>query len=176
MSTTSPQAAGANPQAGSRAAHRRPWQTLSNWFSVLLFTALFVVFIVQITARFAFDRPLAWTDELAVVLYIWVVLSGAVMCCKQAEHIAFDLLYGLVPKPVQRVMRIASSLLVGGLFAWAIPETWSYIDFMQRDNTPVLQFSFRIVFLPFLVFMMFVVSRQLLALWRLLSTRWETEL
>lgn len=176
MSTTSPQAAGANPQAESREVHHRPWQTLSNWLSVLLFTALFVVFIVQITARFAFDRPLAWTDELAVVLYIWVVLLGAVMCCKQAEHISFDLLYGLMPKPVQRVMRIAASLLLGGLFAWAIPATWSYIDFMQRDNTPVLQFSFRFVFLPFLVFMVFVLSRQLLALWRLLSTRWETEL
>lgn len=176
MSTTAPEAAGSDPRPEPLTGRQRLWQVFSNWLSVLMFTALFVVFIVQITARFGFDRPLAWTDELAVVLYIWVVLLGAVMCCKQREHIAFDLLYGLAPKPVRRGMRIAASLLLGGLFAWAVPATWSYIDFMQRDRTPVLQFSFRIVFLPFLVFMLFVIGRQLLALKRLLSQEWELEL
>ena len=33
-----------------------------------LFAALFLTFIVQITARFGFDRPLPWTDELAVMV------------------------------------------------------------------------------------------------------------
>ena len=33
--------------------------------------ALFLVFIVQIVARFGFNRPLPWTDELAVILYVW---------------------------------------------------------------------------------------------------------
>jgi hypothetical protein len=33
-----------------------------------VFLALFGVFIVQITARFLFAKPLPWTDELAVVL------------------------------------------------------------------------------------------------------------
>ena len=40
----------------------------ANAFGVLLFTLLFLVFVVQVTARFAFDQPLAWTDELAVIL------------------------------------------------------------------------------------------------------------
>ncbi len=42
-----------------------------------LFALLFVVFIVQIVARFGFDRPLPWTDELAVILYLWVILWAA---------------------------------------------------------------------------------------------------
>ncbi len=42
-----------------------------------LFAALFVVFIVQITARFGFNKPLPWTDELAVILYVWVILWAA---------------------------------------------------------------------------------------------------
>ena len=38
-----------------------------------VFLALFGVFIVQITARFLFAKPLPWTDELAVVLYLWAI-------------------------------------------------------------------------------------------------------
>ena len=36
-----------------------------------LFLAMFIVFLVQITARFGFNKPLPWTDEAAVILYIW---------------------------------------------------------------------------------------------------------
>ncbi|MDH4181506.1 MAG: TRAP transporter small permease subunit, partial [Betaproteobacteria bacterium] len=42
-----------------------------------LFAVLFVTFVVQVAARFAFDRPLPWSDELAVVLYVWVILWAA---------------------------------------------------------------------------------------------------
>ena len=38
-------------------------------FGGFLFVSLFVVFIVQVVARFVFNKPLPWTDELAVVLY-----------------------------------------------------------------------------------------------------------
>ena len=38
-----------------------------------LFVALFGVFIVQITARFGFNKPLAWTDEAAVILYLSLI-------------------------------------------------------------------------------------------------------
>ena len=38
----------------------------ANAFGVLLFVLLFLVFVVQVAARFAFNKPLAWTDELAV--------------------------------------------------------------------------------------------------------------
>ena len=40
----------------------------ANAIGVLLFALLFLIFVVQVTARFAFDKPLAWTDELAVIL------------------------------------------------------------------------------------------------------------
>ncbi|MGH8519282.1 MAG: TRAP transporter small permease subunit, partial [Panacagrimonas sp.] len=58
-----------------------------------LFAALFVVFIVQVTARFAFARPLPWTDEAAVILYVWVILWSAALVVPEREHVAFDLVW-----------------------------------------------------------------------------------
>ena len=42
-----------------------------------LFLTLFIVFVIQVTARFGFNKPLAWTDEAAVVLYVWIILWAA---------------------------------------------------------------------------------------------------
>ena len=53
------------------------WRVSTQTISGLLFLALFGVFIIQITARFGFNQPLAWTDEAAVILYLWVILWTA---------------------------------------------------------------------------------------------------
>ena len=55
-----------------------------------LFAAMFAVFLVQIVARFGFNRPLPWTDELAVVLYVWVILWAAAFMVPAREHVVFD--------------------------------------------------------------------------------------
>ena len=39
-------------------------------------------------------------------------------------------------------MRIAGSLLIGGLALWALPGSWDYVHFMAREGTPVLGMPF----------------------------------
>ena len=122
----------------------------ANTLGGVLFLTMFCVFIVQITARFGFNKPLAWTDELVVILYVWVILWSAAFIVPEREHVAFDLVWNSVGKPARRVMKIVGNLMLGGLALWAIPATWDYVNFMAREGTPVLGISFRWVFLPFI--------------------------
>lgn len=131
----------------------------ANGLGGALFLTLFAVFIVQVGARFGFNRPLPWTDEAAVVLYIWVILWAAATMVPEREHVVFDLLWNLAPRPVRWVMRVVGNLLVGGLAAVAIPATWDYVHFMQRESTPVLGIPMLWVFLPFVVLMLALVAR-----------------
>jgi TRAP-type C4-dicarboxylate transport system permease small subunit len=124
-----------------------------------LFFTLFVVFIVQVGARFGFNKPLPWTDEAAVVLYIWAILWAAATIVPEREHVVFDLLWNLAPRSVRMVMRVVGNLLVGGLAAVAIPATWDYVHFMHRESTPVLGVSFMLVFMPFVILMVALVLR-----------------
>jgi TRAP-type C4-dicarboxylate transport system permease small subunit len=132
-----------------------------------LFVLLFLVFLVQIVARFAFDRPLPWTDELAVVLYVWVILWSTAFVVPQREHVAFDLVYNAMPAGIRRVFRGLAALLFGGLALWALPASWDYIRFMAREGTPVLGLPFMAVFLPFALMLVGVVARSAHALWRI---------
>jgi TRAP-type C4-dicarboxylate transport system permease small subunit len=89
-----------------------------------LFVALFGVFIVQITARFGFNKPLAWTDEAAVILYVWVILWATATMVPQREHVAFDLIWNSVGTGARRAMQIGGNLLVGTLALVALPASW----------------------------------------------------
>lgn len=131
-----------------------------------LFAALFGVFMVQIVARFGFDRPLPWTDELAVCLYVWVILWAAAAMVPEREHVVFDLLWNAVGRRTRRVLRIAGNLMVGVLAAWALPGCWDYVSFMRREGTPVLGIPFFWVFLPFIALLVALVLRSARNVWR----------
>lgn len=132
-----------------------------------LFATLFVVFLIQIVARFGFGRPLPWTDELAVILYVWVILWAAAFMVPTREHVAFDLLYQTVGPRTRRAMQFVGALLIGVLAAWALPGSWDYVRFMGREGTPVLGWSFSWVYIPFVALLLALVVRNAWLAWRL---------
>ena len=126
----------------------------------LIFFALFLTFLVQITARFGFDRPLPWTDELAVVLYLWVILWASAFMVPAREHVVFDLIWNSVSRPLRRLMKIVGNLMIGGLALVAIPASWDYVHFMGREGSPVLGISFEWIFMPFVLLLVALVVRS----------------
>ena len=129
-----------------------------------LFLTLFIVFVIQVTARFGFNKPMAWTDEAAVILYVWIILWAAAVVVPEREHVAFDLVWNSVGVRWRKAMRIAGNLLVGTLALCAIPATWDYVHFMNREGTPVLGVSFMWVFFPFVLLLIALVVRSVLAI------------
>ena len=130
-----------------------------------LFLTLFIVFVIQVTARFGFNRPMAWTDEAAVIMYVWVILWSAAFVVPEREHVAFDLIWNSVNLPTRKVMRVAGNLLIGGVALYGIPATWDYVHFMKRESSPVLGISFMLVFLPFVLLLVALVVRSAWAIW-----------
>jgi TRAP-type C4-dicarboxylate transport system permease small subunit len=143
----------------------RRLQQAANLLGGGLFLTLFVVFIIQITARFGFNKPLPWTDEAAVILYVWVILWGAAAVVPEREHVVFDLLWNSVNTRSRQVMRIVGNLLIGGLSAAAIPASWDYVHFMAREGSPVLGISFMWIFMPFVLLLIGLVIRSAWAIW-----------
>ena len=131
-----------------------------------LFLTMFAVFVVQITARFVFNKPIAWTDELAVILYVWIILWGCAAMVPEREHVVFDLLWNSVSWRARQLMQIAGNLLIGGLALAALPATWDYVRFMAREGTPVLNLPFMWVFFPFVLLMASLVIRAVWSIWQ----------
>lgn len=124
---------------------------------------LFGVFLLQIVARFGFNQPLPWTDEVAVVLYVWVIIWSAALVVPEREHVVFDWAWKHASQRVRQAMRIVGNLLVGGLALVAIPASWDYIRFMAREKTPVLDIPFMLVFMPLLILLVTLAVKSAVA-------------
>ena len=140
-------------------------QSAANALGGGMFLTLFIVFIIQITARFGFNKPLPWTDEAAVILYVWVILWAAATVVPEREHVVFDLLWNSVGWRARQVMKIVGNLLIGGLALVGLPASWDYVHFMAREGSPVLNISFMWVYLPFVLLMAALVVRSAWGIW-----------
>jgi TRAP-type C4-dicarboxylate transport system permease small subunit len=141
-----------------------------------VFALLFLTFVVQVGMRFLFNRPLAWSDELIMILYILMVFWGAATLLKERDHVMLDLVYAALPPGGQRVFALVGAALMAALLLVLLPEAFDYVRFMHRESTPVLGVPFSVVFAPFVLFVVLVAWRYVVKLVRLLGNGWKREL
>ena len=68
---------------------------------VVAFAALFGVFMLQVVFRYLLNDPLSWTQEVAEILYVWIVCVGSATIVGEREHVSFSLFYSSVRPPVR---------------------------------------------------------------------------
>jgi TRAP-type C4-dicarboxylate transport system permease small subunit len=71
--------------------------------------------IAQIVARSVFNSPLPWTEEIARIMMVWVVFTGASVLYDRTSngHIMIDsLMLVLPPKVVTAIERVTNVLIV----------------------------------------------------------------
>ena len=104
-----------------------------------LVAALFLVLLAGVAGRYVLGRPLAWSDELAVVLFVWLVFWTGAFVLSMREHVVFDVVYELLPPRMRMALGMAGALCAAGLLFWALPKIADYVAFLWRERTPVLQ-------------------------------------
>lgn len=92
---------------------------------VALFLAAFAVLAGQILSRHFFPYPLAWSEEAARFLFVWIVFLGAAYLVRLNGHIAITLLTARFPEPVHRCVYLVMQALVLG---FAVIVCWHGID------------------------------------------------
>ena len=92
-------------------------------FAVLV--TLLVTLALQVISRFMFELPIAWTEELARALQVWLVFVGAAIGMHRAEHFVVEIFMERCTFPGKMVLARAIDVLVVGFFcilAWSAAQ------------------------------------------------------
>ncbi len=151
----------------------RRWRRFAEAVAVTAFAVMFAAFVVQIASRYVFDAPVAWTQEICLIAYVWVVFWSSDILVPERKHIVFDIFYQMAP-PRQR--RWLATLVTGSLFVCflaVLPATAEYVHFVARRRTTILHLPMPWVYGAVLVFVLAVVVSSALRLRRLWRPGWE---
>ncbi|HSB81822.1 MAG TPA: TRAP transporter small permease [Candidatus Methylomirabilis sp.] len=91
----------------------RGLQVVLEWAAGTLLFLLLVVGFLQVMSRYTGLIFLPWTEEVARLLFVWVVWVGAAAGLLRGSHIRFDYVVDRLPAPVRRAMEFAVSIGVG---------------------------------------------------------------
>jgi C4-dicarboxylate transporter DctQ subunit len=150
--------------ASTRPAGRRllRWLQLgAHHVQVVMMAAMFASFILQIFFRYVINKPVAWTEEVCVITWIWGILWGAAFVMRNREDIRFDVLTSHVSRPVKRVLTVLASLAVVGILLVSLPSAWSYVSFMKVEKSAALGIRMDHFFSIYIAFVIAMVVRHL---------------
>ena len=127
---------------------------------------LFAAFIIQIAFRYLVNLPIGWTQELTVIMWLWLVLWGAALVLRESEEIRFDLFHAAAGPATRRVMGIAAAVAVVLLYGLSLPAVIDYVTFMKVESTAYLKIRFDLLFCIYVIFAVAVIVRYIWLCWR----------
>ncbi|HEX5736874.1 MAG TPA: TRAP transporter small permease subunit, partial [Hydrogenophaga sp.] len=117
-------------------------------------------FILQITFRYVLNKPVAWTEEVCVITWIWGILWGASFVMSNREDIRFDVLTGLLSRQTRRWLTVVASMSVVTILLISLPSAWSYVTFMKVESTASLGIRMDHLFSIYIAFVVATVVRH----------------
>jgi TRAP-type C4-dicarboxylate transport system permease small subunit len=82
--------------------------------TMLLIVALVLVMFFEVIARYVFEKPTLWANELSLWMAGAIFLFSGLYAMQQRSHIRIYLLYDMMPRSIQRVCDLVSTALIVG--------------------------------------------------------------
>lgn len=128
---------------------------------VLLFLAMVASAMGQVLARYVFNVPLRWSEEMARYLFIWLSFLGAWLAWARRDHLGIDLLLESLPERAAQVLRILVELAVLTFAALSMYYGQRILAISAGQPSAVLRIPMAWVYAAFYVGMALVVLETL---------------
>jgi TRAP-type C4-dicarboxylate transport system permease small subunit len=139
--------------------------------AAVMLTTMFVCFIVQIFSRYVLNRPVAWTEEMSTLMWIWGILWGAVFVLGEKDEVRFDIIYSVVGERTRRVFTVITGVALVVAYAIALPGIFGYVAFMKVERSAYLGIRMDYLYSIFVIFTGAAIVRYAWLAWQALRAR-----
>ena len=121
------------------------------YFLAILLVALVLLMSTNILFRFVFLLPIHWTEEISMLLFIWIIFMGSAVVQKRDGHVSIEIVYNYCPALARKIMKIAGQVLV--LFVLVIMTVLSMklVRFQYHSLTASLMLPYSVFSLTMLL-------------------------
>lgn len=106
-----------------------------------ILAAMALLVIYQVAARYLFNRPPGWTEELARFLQVWLVMLGAPICLRRGMHLAVDYLGARLAPATRRGVQCLVFLFVAVFSLTLTVYGFRLLDVAAMQRSPALGIS-----------------------------------
>ncbi len=127
---------------------------------------IFLILTANTLLRYISGTSLQWANEIPELLFPWLVMSGVVLAAEKGAHIATVFLVESVSPEAKRVIAMVSWTAVAALYVVLVRATWSMLEIVHDELTPILQIPTSVTYVCVLAGMLMLSLLALLSAWR----------
>ncbi|PLV59167.1 TRAP transporter small permease [Thermotoga sp. KOL6] len=102
------------------------------YFAVIGLAAMLVIIFYQVIARYVFNNPPSWSEEISLLIMIWISLLGAGVGVRSGIHMKVELFTNLLPEWFKKTLEFIVLILIGS-FGYVMAK-YSYILSVRLPN------------------------------------------
>jgi TRAP-type C4-dicarboxylate transport system permease small subunit len=107
---------------------------LLEWWAVFLLVLMVVVVTLGVFFRYVLGASLAWYDEFASYLLVWLTFYGAVVASYRRRHIGFDMVVNRLMSSSRRKIEVVAELFVLGFQIVLFYYGWNLMQKMGDET------------------------------------------
>ena len=116
--------------------------------SAVMVVALAVIVFVQVFNRFVLQTPLAWSEDLAMLLFQWVVFLGAALGVSRMRHFGIELVVRQLPERLRHRVELLTPIVMAVVALVMIFQGWTILGFNRNRIFGTMDLSYTWAFLP----------------------------
>lgn len=119
---------------------KKLWDNFELYLMVALLIGILALVFTNIICRVIFLSPITWSEELARIMFIWVVFLGLSYSTLYEKHIRITFIANaLFKKKAGIVLNILIYLITLAIFVWVFVTGLEYIEYCSVIKTPAMQ-------------------------------------
>jgi C4-dicarboxylate transporter, DctQ subunit len=125
----------------------------------MFLVGMFLSFMIQIIARYVFNYPLGWTDEVSVIFWIWCTLWGAAFVLRERDEVRFDIFYSALSEKTRCIFTVITGIIAIVALTAALPAVYSYVSFLKVERSAYLGIKLHYLYSIYVIFSVAVIVR-----------------
>lgn len=128
-------------------------ENLEETILVVLLLLMSVAMGAQIVARYIFNSPLSWSEELSRFLFVWSGFLSISYCFKKQISIKIEQLVSFLPEKVAAMFKIIEKAIMLVFYFYMVPFAWTYFNSALTSGqlSPAMQIPMCIIYIAPLV-------------------------
>lgn len=124
-----------------------------DYIGTVIFVFMTVLLTVQVVSRYLFNHSFTWTEELSVVMFVWLIYLGVSGAVTKRKHLRIDALINVLPFKAKKFLLILDNVIMFLFCLGIIPAIMNIINNFADKNavTSLLRMPKAIVYgiIPF---------------------------
>ncbi len=144
-----------------------------DWLAFAIFWVLGIVVFAQFFTRYVLNDSLAWTEEIARYLLMWVTFIGAAIAMRRGTNIAVEMLEHFLPERFTPLLRAVIDIITVGFLTCLAWFSLTIVERMQIQRMTIVDVSMSVVYAGVSLGVFLMLFRAVQALWRNMRSGWR---